>query len=75
MGYLKYYCQLSFLKAGLFYCDRITSASPTYAQEIQHEALGFSMQGLLYQRRGVLLGSGDKPQPLNKPGATGAVSP
>ena len=53
---LEYYGQLSFLKAGLFYCDRITTVSPTYAREIQHEALGFGMQGLLYQRRGVLSG-------------------
>jgi len=53
---LEYYGHLSFLKAGLFYSDRITTVSPTYAGEIQHEALGFGMQGLLYQRRGVLSG-------------------
>ena len=53
---LEYYGQLSFLKAGLFYSDRITTVSPTYAREIQHEALGFGMQGLLSQRRGVLSG-------------------
>ncbi len=53
---LEYYGQLSFLKAGLFYCDRITTVSPTYAQEIQHESLGFGMQGLLHERRGVLTG-------------------
>ena len=53
---LEYYGQLSFLKAGLFYCDRITTVSPTYAREIQHETLGFGLQGLLHQRRGVLRG-------------------
>lgn len=53
---LEYYGHLSFLKAGLFYCDRITTVSPTYAREIQHETLGFGMQGLLHERRGVLSG-------------------
>ena len=53
---LEYYGLLSFLKAGLFYCNRITTVSPTYAHEIQFESLGFGMQGLLHERRGVLLG-------------------
>ena len=53
---LEFYGHLSFLKAGLFYCDRITTVSPTYAREIQHESLGFGMHGLLRERRGVLQG-------------------
>ena len=53
---LEYYGQLSFLKAGLFYSDRITTVSPTYAREIQHETLGFNLHGLLRERRGVLSG-------------------
>ncbi|HKS87932.1 MAG TPA: glycogen/starch synthase, partial [Stellaceae bacterium] len=32
---VEYYGGLSFLKAGLFYADRLTTVSPTYAREIQ----------------------------------------
>ena len=53
---LEYYGNLSFLKAGVFYADRITTVSPTYADEIQQEALGFGMHGLLYERRSTLSG-------------------
>lgn len=53
---LEFWGNLSFLKAGIVYSDRITTVSPTYAQEIQHEAVGFGMHGLLYQRRNVLSG-------------------
>ena len=53
---LEYYGNLSFLKAGVFYCDRITTVSPTYAREIQQAALGFGMHGLLHERRAVLCG-------------------
>ncbi len=53
---LEYYGNLSFLKAGIFYCDRITTVSPTYAREIQQETLGFGMHGLLQERRAVLSG-------------------
>ena len=47
---VEYYGRLSFLKAGLYYADHITTVSPTYAEEIQQEALGFGMQGLLAHR-------------------------
>lgn len=53
---LEYYGNLSFLKSGCFYADRLTTVSPTYAREIQHEALGFGMHGLLHERRAVLTG-------------------
>ncbi len=53
---LEYYGNLSFLKAGVFYADRITTVSPTYAREIQQEALGFGMHGLLHERRSVISG-------------------
>ncbi|HZV62781.1 MAG TPA: glycogen synthase GlgA [Methylophilaceae bacterium] len=48
---LEYYGQLSFLKAGIFYSDTITTVSPTYAREIQTEEFGFGMQGLLTSRQ------------------------
>ena len=47
---VEYYGQLSFLKAGIFYSDSITTVSPTYAKEIQTEAFGFGLQGLLSTR-------------------------
>jgi starch synthase len=53
---VEYYGNLSFLKAGLYYAAHITTVSPSYAEEIQTEALGFGMQGLLAHRRDVLSG-------------------
>lgn len=53
---LEYYGGLSFLKAGLFYSDWITTVSPRYAMEIQDEPLGMGMQGLLGQRSHRLTG-------------------
>lgn len=53
---LEFHGRMSFLKAGLLYADAITTVSPTYAREIQHEPLGFGMQGLLHQRRHALSG-------------------
>jgi starch synthase len=53
---VEYYGNLSFLKAGLYYARHITTVSPTYAAEIQTEALGFGMQGLLTSRRATLSG-------------------
>ncbi|UJP05028.1 MAG: glycogen synthase GlgA [Nitrosomonas sp.] len=47
---VEYYGNLSFLKAGLYYADHITTVSPNYAQEIQTEPLGFGLQGLLAAR-------------------------
>lgn len=53
---LEYYGNMSFLKAGLFYCDKITTVSPQYALEIQSAPLGMGMQGLLATRRSDLTG-------------------
>ncbi len=56
MDGVEYYGEMSFLKAGLHYADRITTVSPTYAEEIQTDHLGFGMQGLLRQRKARLAG-------------------
>lgn len=57
---VEYFDQLSFLKAGIYYADSITTVSPTYAQEIQTAEFGFGLQGLLKNRahdiRGILNG-------------------
>ena len=47
---VEYFGGLSFLKAGLYYSDHITTVSPTYAREIQTAPLGFGMEGLLASR-------------------------
>jgi starch synthase len=44
------------LKTGLEFADRITTVSPTYAQEIQSKAYGCSLDGLLAERASVLEG-------------------
>jgi len=53
---LEYYGKLSFLKAGLFYASHLTTVSPAYAGEIQTDAFGMGMQGLLAARRQELTG-------------------
>ncbi|MEO8330869.1 MAG: glycogen synthase GlgA [Gallionella sp.] len=53
---VEFYGNLSFLKAGLFYADHITTVSPNYAKEIRLEELGFGMQGLLATRSNDLTG-------------------
>jgi len=47
---LEYYGRMSFLKAGAYYADAIATVSPTYALEMQTEAYGFGMQGLIASR-------------------------
>lgn len=53
---VEFYGKLSFLKAGLVYAKHITTVSPSYAREIQTDALGFGLQGLLVHRREFLTG-------------------
>lgn len=53
---VEFYGSLSFLKAGLFYADHITTVSPNYAIEIQQEEHGCGMHGLLTTRRASLTG-------------------
>jgi starch synthase len=53
---IEFHGRMSFLKAALYYSDAITTVSPTYAREIQSEALGFGLDGLLRWRRDVLSG-------------------
>lgn len=45
-----------FWKRDFFYADKLSTVSPTYAQEIQTETFGFGMQGLLQIRKEDLTG-------------------
>ncbi len=47
---------VSFIKAGLFYADRLTTVSPTYAREIQTPGFGCGLDGLLRTRSDALTG-------------------
>ena len=53
---LEFWGQLSFMKAGLVYADRITTVSPTYAREIQTPEQGCGLDGVLRARAHVLSG-------------------
>jgi len=48
---VEFHGNLSFLKSGLQYADRIVTVSPTYAHEIQATEMGYGMQGLLTTRK------------------------
>jgi len=47
---LEYHGQLSFIKGGIVYADRVNTVSPRYAREIQSGAMGCGLDGLLRHR-------------------------
>ncbi|HVU04374.1 MAG TPA: glycogen synthase GlgA [Polyangiaceae bacterium] len=47
---VEFFGRISFLKAGLYYADRITTVSPTYARELLHDGQGGGFEGLLRGR-------------------------
>lgn len=53
---LEFYGHLSFMKSGLWYSDRVTTVSPTYARQVQTEEYGCGMDGILRERRDQLTG-------------------
>ncbi|MBX3624178.1 MAG: glycogen synthase GlgA [Rhizobacter sp.] len=53
---LLHWDRISMMKAALRHADVITTVSPTYAREIQEEALGFGMDGMLRARSASLHG-------------------
>ena len=53
---VEFYGQVSFLKAGLAFADRISTVSPTYASEIQRPEGGAGLDGLLAHRSQDLTG-------------------
>ncbi|KAF0118790.1 MAG: starch synthase [Rhodospirillaceae bacterium] len=61
---VEFHGDVSYLKAGLYYSDKITTVSPTYAHEIQTDQGGEGLQGLLLARAndlaGILNGEDDR---------------
>lgn len=53
---LEFHSRLSFMKAGLYFADQITTVSPSYAREIQGGEQGCGLDGLLRDRRDQLHG-------------------
>ena len=47
---LEYHQQLSFMKAGLGFSDRVTTVSPTYAREIATHEFGAGLEGVIQGR-------------------------
>ena len=54
--FLEYYGNVNFLKGGLIFADKITTVSPSYAQEILTAEQGFGLEGVLRQRASDLVG-------------------
>lgn len=56
----EYFDQVNFLKAGIFYSDVITTVSPTYANEIQTNHFGHTLDNMLitnnYKLNGIING-------------------
>ena len=61
---LEYHAQLSFMKAGLKFADRVTTVSPGYAREIATPAFGCGLDGVIRSRgsdvSGILNGIDDE---------------
>ncbi len=53
---LEYHGLLSFLKAGIYYANWVSTVSPTYATEIQNPHFGYGLAGLLAARNSQLTG-------------------
>ncbi|MFV0313619.1 MAG: glycogen synthase GlgA [Anaerotignum sp.] len=55
-GTVEFYNNVSFMKMGLVYADKISTVSQTYAKEIQTWEYGYGMDGLLRNRKEALSG-------------------
>lgn len=53
---LEFHGQISYMKGGLYFSDRIATVSPTYAREIQGPEQGCGLDGLLRDRAATLSG-------------------
>ncbi|HYE70975.1 MAG TPA: glycogen synthase GlgA [Aquabacterium sp.] len=53
---LEYHGQISFMKAGLKFADRVTTVSPTYAHEISTHEFGCGLDGVIRGRGAAVCG-------------------
>lgn len=56
MEQLEFYGKVNWMKAGIAFCDRLTTVSPTYAAEILTPEFGCGLHGFLAEHRGKLSG-------------------
>ena len=56
MNALEYWDQISYLKGGINFSERITTVSPSYAREILTPEMGFGLEGTLQRRAADLSG-------------------
>ena len=54
--FMEFYGKINFLKGGLIFADKLTTVSPTYAQEIMTPEQGFGLEGVVRQRADDLVG-------------------
>ena len=54
--FLEFYDAINLLKGALVFADKITTVSPTYAQEIMTTNQGFGLEGIIRQRAADLVG-------------------
>lgn len=55
-GGFEFFGQVSFLKAGLTYAQRISTVSPSYARELTRPEFGMGLEGVIAHRRAHLRG-------------------
>lgn len=53
---LEYYNQISFMKSGILFADRVTTVSPRYAEEIQTAEFGCGLEGVVQTRAEDIVG-------------------
>jgi len=53
---IKFYDTINFMKAGIVYCDKLTTVSSSYAQEIRYEFYGENLQGIIRKHENKLVG-------------------
>ncbi|WP_457595914.1 glycogen synthase GlgA [Hydrogenimonas sp.] len=56
MEELEFYGRVNWMKGGIAYADRVTTVSPTYAQEIQTPEFGCGLEGFLRKHAAKLTG-------------------
>ncbi|HEY7220343.1 MAG TPA: glycogen synthase GlgA [Candidatus Binatia bacterium] len=55
-AYLEFYGNINLVKGALIFADKITTVSPSYAQEIMSAEQGFGLEGVVRQRAADLVG-------------------